>query len=167
MKHLRLLVALLALLTGVDNLAAQTWSGNEIAQGDFYLFNVGAQKYLNNGDPNESRGSNAYLQTGFGMDVTLTMISDGVYTIDTKVSNGGDSHYLASSTWTDGNATNWTFRAVDDETNVYQIIYDGQYLMANEALNDVEMLGDPGSRVTSTYWKLVSENDFKAAMQWR
>ncbi len=165
MKHLRLLVALLALLTGVDNLAAQTWSGNEIAQGDFYLFNVGAQKYLNNGDPNESWGSNAYLQTGFGMDVTLTMISDGVYTIDTKVSNGGDSHYLASSTWTDGNATNWTFRAVDDETNVYQIIYDGQYLMANEALNDVEMLGDPGSRVTSTYWKLVSENDFKAAMQ--
>ena len=161
----KLLLALLALFTGVGTLCAQTWTGNEVAEGTFYLYNVGAQKYLNNGDPAQEWGTNAYLQAGFGLDVTLNQISDGVYTIDTGIKNSDTQHYLASSTWTDGNATNWTFRAVEGETNVYQIIYDGQYLMANEDLNDVEMVGDPGSRVTSTYWKLVSEDDFKAAMR--
>ena len=162
----KLLLALLALFTqGGSNLFAQTWTGNEVQNGTFYLYNVGAQKFLNNGDPAQNWGTNAYLQAGFGLDVKLAEIGDGAYTIDTNVSNGGDSHYLASSTWCDGGATNWTFRAVEGETNVYQIIFDGQYLMATEALNDVEMLGDPGSRTTSTYWKLVSENDFKDAMQ--
>lgn len=164
MKHFRLLLTLLTLITGGVSVSAQTWTGNEVADGTFYLFNVGAQKYLNNGDPNENWGTNAYLQAGFGLDVTLAKINDGVYTIDTNVSNGGDSHFLNVSTWCDGAATNWTFRAVEGETNVYQIIFDGQYLMANEALNDVEMVGDPGERITSTYWKLVSENDFKTAM---
>ena len=165
MKKLRLLFALLTLTLGWSNASAQTWTGNEVAEGTFYLYNVGAQKYLNNGDPAQEWGTNAYLQAGFGLDVTLAKISDGVYTIDTGIKNNDTQHYLASSTWTDGNATNWTFRAVEGETNVYQIIYDGQYLMANAALNDVEMVGDPGDRISSTYWKLVSEDDFKAAMQ--
>ena len=144
---------------------AQTWTGNEVEAGTFYLYNVGAQKFLNNGDPLQDWGTNAYLQAGFGIDIALAEVSTGVYTIDTNISNGGNQHYLGSSTWTDADATNWTFRAVEGETYTYQIIFDGQYLMANEGLNDVEMVGDPGSRVTSTYWKLVSEKDFKAAMQ--
>ena len=159
----KLLFAAFAALVSLGSWA-QTWTGNEVAAGTFYLYNVDAAKFLNNGDPNQEWGTNAYLQAGFGMDVVLARISDGVYTIDTNVSNGGDSHYMNSSTWTDGAATQWQFRAVDGETNTYQIIYDGQYLMANQALNDVEMVGDPGSRVTSTYWKLVSEQDFKDAM---
>jgi len=144
---------------------AQTWTGNEVAAGTFYLYNVGAQKFINNGDPLQNWGTNAYLQAGFGLDIALAEVSTGVYTMDTNVSNGGNQHYLGSNTWTDADATNWTFRAVEGETYTYQIIFDGQYLMANEGLDDVEMVGDPGSRVTSTYWKLVSENDFKAAMQ--
>ena len=163
MKKIKLLLAALAAMVTMGA-QAQSWTGNAVAEGTFYLYNVGAEKFLNNGDPNSNWGTNAYLQEGFGMDVVLASKDDG-YTIDTNVSNGGDSHYLANSTWCDGAATTWEFRAVDGETNVYQIIFNGQYLMANEALNDVEMVGDPGSRTTSTYWKLVSEDDFKAAMQ--
>lgn len=165
MKHLRLFLALFTLLIGGASASAQTWTGNEVQNGTFFLYNVGAQKFLNNGDPNESWGTNAYLQAGFGLDVTLASIGEGVYTIETGIKNNDTDHYLSNSTWCDASAINWTFRTVEGETNVYQIIYNGQYLMANEALNDVEMVGDPGDRVTSTYWKLVSESDFKAAMQ--
>jgi len=162
MKLKTFLVAIAAMVTvGVN---AQSWTGNEVAAGTFYLYNVGAGKFLNNGDPNSDWGTNAYLQAGFGMDVVLANVGEGLYTIDTNVSNGGNDHYMNSSTWTDGAATQWQFRAVDGETNTYQIVFDGQYLMATEALNDVEMAANPGSRVTSTYWKLVSEQDFKDAM---
>ena len=164
MRKLKLFIAAFALL-GSMPVSAQTWTGNAVAEGTFFLYNVGAQKFINNGDPAQNWGTNAFLQAGFGLDVTLAKISDGVYTIDTNVSNGGNSHYLANTTWCDGGATNWTFKDVDGETYTYQIIYDGQYLMANEALNDVEMVSDPGTRTTSTYWKLVSEQDFKDAMQ--
>ena len=159
----RFLFAMLCIVSALG-MRAQTWTGNEVTEGTFYLYNVAAGKFLNNGDPNQSWGTNAYLQTGFGMDIVLEANGEA-YNLNTNVSNGGNSHYLANSTWCDGDATPWTFRAVEGETNVYQIIYNGEYLMANETLNDVEMLGDPGSRTTSTYWKLVSENDFKAAMQ--
>ncbi|MBQ6191567.1 MAG: hypothetical protein IJK51_04625 [Bacteroidaceae bacterium] len=166
MKKIKLLLAAMAAMVGMS-VNAQTWTGNEVGAGTFYLYNVGAQKFLNNGDPLQSWGTNAYLQTGFGLDVVIAEVSTGVYTIETNISNGGNDHFLGNSTWCDKPATNWTFRAVDGETNTYtyQIISDGQYLMANEGLDDVEMVGDPGSRTTSTYWKLVTEDDFKAAMQ--
>ena len=164
MKKIKLLLAAMAAMVGLG-VNAQTWTGNDVANGTFYLYNVGAQKFLNNGDPLQNWGTNAYLQAGFGLDVVIAEVSTGVYTIETKIKNNDTDHYLGSSTWCDAGATNWTFRAVDGETKTYQIIYNGQYLMANEDLNDVEMVGDPGSRVTSTYWKLVTEDDFKAAME--
>lgn len=163
MKKIKLFLAAIAAIVGLG-VNAQTWTGNAVANGTFYLYNVGAQKFLNNGDPLQSWGTNAYLQAGFGMDIAFAEVSEGVYTLDTNISNGGNDHFFGNSTWCDKPATNWTFKAVDGETNTYQIIYDGQYLMANEDLNDVEMVADPSSRVTSTYWKLVSEDDFKAAM---
>ncbi|MBQ7461931.1 MAG: hypothetical protein IJS63_06700 [Bacteroidaceae bacterium] len=163
MKKIKLfLAAMTAMFTmGVN---AQEWTGNAVANGTFYLYNVGAQKYLNNGDPLQNWGTNAYLQAGFGLDVVIAEVGEGVYTIETNIHNGGNQHYLGNTTWCDADPVNWQFKAVEGETNTYQIIYDSQYLMANEALNDVEMIGDPGSRTTSTYWKLVSEDDFKAAM---
>ena len=164
MKHFRLLLTLLTLTIGWTNASAQTWTGNEVTDGTFYLFNVGAQKYLNNGDPNQSWGTNAYLQAGFGLDVTLTKISDGIYTIDTNVSNGGDSHYLNSTTWCDGAATNWTFTPIAEGSTIYMISSDESYLVANDDLNDV-VYGPLSSTEANNQWMLVSENDFKTAMQ--
>ena len=165
MKKFKLFLAALAAMVGLSA-NAQTWTGNAPTEGTFFLYNVGAAKFLNNGDPNSEWGTNAYLQTGFGMDIVLEAAGENAYNLNTNVSNGGNSNYLANSTWCDGAATPWTFRAVEGETNVYQIINNGQYIMANEAGNDVEMVGDPAGRtISNTYWKLVSENDFKAAMQ--
>ena len=144
---------------------AQTWTGNTVGAGTFYLYNVGADKFLSAGNrSNDYWGTNANLATNSNLDVVLAASStEGTYTIDTQLSNNG-AHYLANTTWCDGDATDWTFRAVEGQTNVYQIINNGQYIMATEGLDDVEMLGDPGSRTTSTYWKLVTKADRIAAL---
>ena len=164
MKHLRLLVALLALFLGGSNLFAQTWTGNEVANGTFFLYNVGAQKFLNNGDPKEGWGTNAYLQKGFGLDVTLAAISDGVYTIETGVKNNDTDHYLATSTWCDGGATNWTFTPIAEGSTVYTISNGESYLVANDALDDV-VYGALSSTEANNQWMLVSLDDFKNAMK--
>gem|GEM_PF-3532001 len=163
----KLLLTLLALFTlGGSNLFAQTWTGNEVANGTFFLYNVGAQKFLNNGDPKEGWGTNAYLQKGFGLDVTLAAISDDVYTIETGVKNNDTDHYLATSTWCDGGATNWTFTPIAEGSTVYTISNGESYLVANDALDDV-VYGALSSTEANNQWLLVTLDDFKNAMKAR
>jgi len=162
MKHLRLFLVAVATVFGLGA-SAQTWTGNEVTEGTFYLYNVGAQKFLNNGDPNQEWGTNAYLQKGFGMDIKVEASNDA-YTLDTNVSNGGSSHYLNSSTWTDGAATPWIFTPIAEGSTIYEISYDGKYLVANDALDDV-VYGDKSTKEANNQWMLVSLEDFKTAMQ--
>ena len=141
---------------------AQSWTGNAPAEGTFFLYNVGAEKFINNGDPTQRWGTNAYLQADFGLDIKFEL-NNGAYNLDTKVSNGGNSHYLATSTWCDGAATPWTFTAVDGQDNTYTISNGGKFLVANDALNDI--VYDASTNDSKSWWKLVSLDDFKAAMQ--
>ena len=141
---------------------AQTWTGNAPAEGTFFLYNVGAEKFINNGDPNQDWGTNAYLQAGFGLDIKLEANGEA-YNLNTNVSNGGSSYYLATSTWCDGAATPWTFTAVEGQDNTYTISNGTSYLVANDALNDV--IYGASTNDSKSWWKLVSLDDFKAAMQ--
>ncbi len=161
MKKLKLIFATFALLLGVSNAWATDWTGNSVAAGTYYLYNVGADKFLNNGDPAQSWGTNAYLQAGFGMDIKLESGTGGAYKFDTNIYNGSD-HYLNSSTWCDGAATEWTFTAVEGLSNTYTIKNGTSYLVANDALNDVEYKAITGD--SKSYWKLISLDDFKTAM---
>ena len=145
-------------------LRALTWTGNAASEGTFYLYNVGAEKFLNNGDPGQSWGTNAYLQAGFGLDIILEANGEA-YNLNTNVSNGGTSHYLATSTWCDGAPTPWIFTPVAGQTNVYTISNGDKYLIANNELNDVYYGDLTSADDWKMWWKLVSENDFKAAMQ--
>jgi hypothetical protein len=162
MKKLKLLIASCALFLGGMSVSAQTWTGNEPTEGTFFLYNVGAGKFINNGDPSQRWGTNAYLQAGFGLDFKLEL-NNGAYNLNTNVSNGGDSHYLATSTWCDGGPTPWTFTAVDGETNTYTISNGESYLVANAALNDISYTALTNDN--KSWWKLVSLDDFKAAMR--
>ena len=72
MRKLKLLTAIFTLLLAgglIQKANAQSWTGNEPAEGTFLLYNVGADKFINNGDPAQEWGTNAYLQAGFGMDI--------------------------------------------------------------------------------------------------
>lgn len=161
MRKTKLLLAAVAAMF-VGQVSAQSWTGNEPAEGTFLLYNVGADKYINNGDPKQDWGTNSYLQANFGLDFKLEMVSENVYKLNSDVTNGGDSHYLATTLWCDGAGDPWTFEAVDGQENTYTIQNGSSYLIANEALDDI-MLGDL-TEDNKSWWKLVSLDDFKAAM---
>ncbi len=160
MRKLKLFLTALALMGGASAYA-QTWTGNEPAEGTFLLYNVGADKFINNGDPAQEWGTNAYLQSGFGLDLVLEL-NNGAYNLNTNVSNGGSDNYLGTSTWCDGSATPWTFTAVDGQEKTYTISNGSSYLVANDALSDI--VYDASTGDSKSYWKLVSLADFKTAM---
>lgn len=162
MRKLKLLLVACATLVMCGAANAQTWTGNAPAEGTFFLYNVGAEKFINNGDPNQEWGTNAYLQAGFGLDIKLEANGEA-YNLNTNVSNGGSSYYLATSTWCDGAATPWTFTAVEGQDNTYTISDGTSYLVANDALNDIVYGASTGD--SKSWWKLVSLDDFKTAMQ--
>lgn len=162
MKKFKLFLAAMAALVTMG-VQAQSWTGNEPAEGTFFLYNVGAAKFINNGDVKEEWGTNAYLQAGFGLDFILEAAGENAYNLNTNVSNGGNSHYLATSTWCDGGPTAWTFTVVEGQEKTYTISNGSSYLVSNDALNDIVYGASTGD--SKSYWKLVSLDDFKAAMQ--
>ena len=161
MRKTKLLLAACALFIGGVSSNAQSWVGNVPAEGTFLLYNVGADKFINNGDPKEDWGTNAYLQAKFGMDIKLEA-AEGAYNLNTNVSNGGSNNYLGTSTWCDGGATPWTFTAVDGQANTYTIKNGDSYLVANDALDDI--VYGASTDDNKSWWKLVSLDDFKTAM---
>ena len=85
MRYLKtLLVALLAFVsTASYAVTGATWAGNEVSAGTFYLYNVGTGTWF---CPGNNWGTHA--STGeYGIDLILAQVSDGVYTIDTQISN--------------------------------------------------------------------------------
>lgn len=66
------------------------WTGNVPAAGDFYIYNVGQQRFLCGGD---DWGAHAALGVP-GIIVTLIDHENGGFKFDTHLNNGGDSEYL-------------------------------------------------------------------------
>lgn len=105
-----------------------TYEGNEVAEGDFYLYNVGRKAYLTNGS---DWGSHAAL--GYpGLLSTLAANGEG-YTIQFNELIPGDARdkYLGGSPYCDcANDAKGTyiFEAVDGKPGVYNIKGDRGYL---------------------------------------
>ena len=150
MRKLKLFFAALALLVGGSNSVwAQGWTASEVGAGDFYLYNVGANAYLENGS---SWGTHAALKSsGFVVNVTA---GNGVYTIGTNSKYSGkfftDNGYVDT-----GNSTNWTFEAVPGLANTYKLkTAAGQYAYAAAGMYNLEIGNDPGTN--KAYWQLVT-----------
>lgn len=152
MKKIKLLLAAMAAMVGMSA-NAQTWSGNEVAEGSFYLYNVGTGQWLcaaNDWGTHASIGS-------VGLDYKLAG-SNGVYTIDSNVSNGGDSHYLIGD-WNDGAATNFTFTKVADNPITYTIQNGDNYLGYT---GNGTFAGNVTTKDTNAHWILVTKADLIA-----
>lgn len=93
------------------------------ADGTYYIYNIGTGKYLAAGS---SWGTHAIVNE-VGLDYGVKF-EDGKYTLDSQISNGGDSHFL-NGEWNDGAAMGWTFEAFD---NAYYITDGTNYLTAFE-----------------------------------
>lgn len=147
MRKLKLLLVTLALIVGgIGSAWAQSWTGNAPAAGEFYLYNVGQQKFLTSGN---WWGTHAALDTD-GMAVTLA--GDGSYTISTAVAFAGK--YLGDNEYVDnGTAASWTFEKVG-ETDKYTMKTGTKYFVSNA--NGVPVNSETAPTTDAGYWQLVT-----------
>ena len=115
MRYLKtLLVALLAIVT-TSAFADNGFVGSEAANGTYYLYNVGAKKFLVAGN---SWGTQASFGPNAAMDVVLASLGNGAYSINCGLSNGGDANYLGHANspetcFTDNYVSNGNWKFVD------------------------------------------------------
>ena len=155
MKKIKLFLAAMAAMVSLG-INAQSWTGSDPAAGKFFLYNVGTGTFLCGGN---SWGTHASVSK-WGVDFILAG-TDGVYTLDSQISNGGNSHFLAGE-WTDGSATNWTFNKVSDSPITYTLNNGSGYLAANSSDTNVSVVADGTTNYAK--WILVSRADIIAAM---
>lgn len=136
---------------------AQGWTASEVGAGNFYLYNVGANAYLENG---VSWGTHAALKNG-GFVVNVTSVGGGKYTIDTNSKYSG-KHFGYNGYVDNGDANqNWTFEPVEGQVNTYRLKTDeGYYAYAAAGMCNVELGSDPGTN--KAYWKLVTADNRNA-----
>lgn len=150
MKKLKLLFASLALVLGSGAMQAQD-------AGTYYIQNVSNGKWMGPGN-NWSTQASVLNHADYWK---MAKISDGVYTLESVVSNGGTSYYFAGE-YCDGGATNFTFSPVAGKENVYTVANgDGKFMTTNGTI--VNMTGTDATAAVSQ-WKLWSEDDMAAGM---
>jgi hypothetical protein len=155
MRYLKTLLVSLLALVGTSAFA-QPWTGSEAAAGTFYLYNVGTGKWLCGGN---NWGTHASV-ADYGIDFILAG-SNGSFTLDSQLSNGGNSHFL-NGEWCDGASMNWTFTQVktEDGAIAYTIGNGQQFLTANTSDTNVNLKGNEGAL---SQWILVSKADIAQA----
>lgn len=162
MKKIKLLLAATAAMFSLSA-SAQSWTGSDPAAGTFFLYNVGAGKFINVGDKSAGWGTNAYLTAEYGLDFTFEA-NGSAYNLNTQVSNGGANYYLVTELWCDGAATPWTFTKVDrTDINAYTISNGGSYIVANAAGTDIEYVALSGTE--RDQWQLIGSTDILANLQ--
>ena len=118
--------------------------------GDTYLYNVGANAYLENG---ASWGTHAALKSsGFVVNVSM---NNGKYTIGTNSKYAGK--HLGTNAYVDNgdnNAKDWNLEAVDGH-NAFKLKTDGGlYIFSAAGMYNVELGADPGTN--KAYWRFVT-----------
>ena len=121
MKKLKLILTAFALLLGWNGAWGQAWTtGATVSTGEYYLYNVGSDRFLN-------RGHNYYYRSlvdRAGSVVTLSADGDNYFIRYNDISNKyfGSDLYADKAT-NNANYSSWAFEAVsvDGYTNVYRL----------------------------------------------
>lgn len=134
MKKITILTAMFLAMFGIQqSSAAESWVSGEAlpdSAGLCYLYNIGAQKYLSAG---ADWGTHAVVDT-YGFATNLTKIRNGVYTIKTVTSNGGNSTYL-NGLYCDGASANWFFIPTGDSDHSFYISSDSTKRLGYDGTN--------------------------------
>ena len=145
------------LQTAIDDYLTKIKLGG-IQEGKNYLRNVATGKYL--GAAN-SWGTQASL-VEHPEYVTLAKISDGVYTIESQVSNGGESYYLGNGGYMDSNpAYQFTMTAAGEYYTIScpemgVIGYNGESTVLGQNLDAAD---------ENALWEVISEEDLLASLE--
>ena len=135
----------------------------ELPDGDYYVRNVATGQYMGYGN---SWGTQASLMDQADY-VNLTRLEDGTYRLDSRVTNGGESHYLGKNYFMDNNdplpltitpaGKYYTISAPygTDATPMF-IGYDGSTTVLAFNLED--------GTAPAAQWEILTREDFLAAM---
>lgn len=150
----KVLAFILFIIAGTTTKAQPQWTGSTLTEGSFYLYNLGAQKFLTGSN---SWGTQASLGDAHtALLIKLTRSPEGLYTISTD--NMYTGRYLGDNGYVD-NGTAWplTFKENTPGSNIYTIQngadclgYDGSSTVLNLKLQD------PMS--ANAQWYLIEEN---------
>ena len=162
MKHLRLFLVAIATVFGLGA-NAQSWTAEEVAAGDFVLYNVGSAKFLTRGN---GWGTQASVDANSALTLTLEEYN-GAYKLRTNIQGSGNGLERLTDPviYTDqshSKNSTWTFTKVTDASNgpVYTIVSAenhnggaGSYMTASA---DNTIVG-PAEAVTDDYsrWQLI------------
>lgn len=162
MKHLRLFLVAIAAVFGL-NANAQSWTAEEVAAGDYVLYNVGSAKFLTRGN---GWGTQASVADSSALTVTLEEY-DGAYKLRTNIQGSGNGLERLGDPviYTDqshSKNSTWTFTKVADGSNgpIYTIVskdnHGGGANSYMTASADNTIVG-PADAVTDDYgrWQLL------------
>lgn len=144
-----LLVAVSMLLGGANSVWAQD-------AGTYYIQNVGTGKWLAPANSWETQASVLNHADKW----VLAKVSEGVYTLESVVSNGSGKIYLNGG-YCDGATNNLTFTAIGGKTNTYSI-KEGTKYYTTDGTTVTASADDAGSE--NAQWKLFSASDLTTAM---
>lgn len=142
------------------------FTGAEPADGEFYIYNIGAKRFLQGGS---DWGTHAAVGTP-GLLFTLAANGDG-YTLNRE--GGAEGRYMNYGGYTDTGAQDvWKFVAVDGKTNVYTIERNGtegdgtQYILAF-APGSITDAGDGESAKLFATVSTIATDKTDAKSQWK
>ncbi len=130
----------------------------EIADGDYYLKNVGSGKFLTGAN---DWGTQASLGE-YGLSITLERLPNGKYTLDTHVANNETDHYLGSNGYIDASVAEWII--TEPKSGTYALTLDGTSYWGYDGSGTVlaNALTDPTQK--NAQWQLVTRAELENAL---
>jgi len=137
---------------------------NGLQTGTYWLKNVASGKFITAG---ESWGTCAVFGD-HGMDFDFALQEDGTFIIDSKLSNGGASHYFGAEGWMDAASTKWSLEKLPN--GAYTITANGTGYLGYDAAN----VWNAQTKVTvnmtdntaeTAQWKVLSKEDMVASLE--
>ena len=109
----------------MSNIQSQSWVGEELTDGDFYLYNVGSQNYM-------TAGNNWGTRASLGPDgYTLSLITTGT-TTTISTNKYYSNKFLGSDGFVDAGSYGWTFTNIGEGDNYIYTIGNGTNLIGFE-----------------------------------
>lgn len=123
----------------------------EVEQTDYYIRNVATKEFVRAGLDYEAK----LIRDKWGLLMQFTKYEDNDYSIDTKVSNGGENHYINTGGYADGAETRLTLTQLANGN--YTIGSGTSYMAANNANNLVDFVSDIDAANNSyAQWELLT-----------
>ena len=167
MMAVRTLLTAILLMTGLNGAQAYEWTGNTVAEGDYYLYNVAEGKFLSFG---AQWGTRAVLVENAGELVTLSTSGDNYKLTFGTITQANKGVFLNGENlpYCDGTAAEFTFTETSSGSKTYYLSSGGRYLSAQDYSTKLTYplvtVTDYAAAGAMGQWKLVTRADRIAAL---